>query len=178
MSENIYVSNATNVLKEVIVCSPKFYVFNAINEITKSWMEKGETEQNERMVAEWQTLVNAYRENGVIVHEVDAHKELEVQTFARDFGAMVKEGAIIGKFRHPARQKETEVYEQKLKELEKTKPNLKIACIIGPEGGLEEKEVETFKKNGAKVITLGNIIMRTETVSLNLLSIIMYEMHS
>ena len=40
MSENIYVSNATNVLKEVIVCSPKFYVFNAINEITKSWMEK------------------------------------------------------------------------------------------------------------------------------------------
>ena len=117
MSENIYVSNATNVLKEVIVCSPKFYVFNAINEITTSWMEKGETEQNERMVAEWQTLVNAYRENGVIVHEVDAHKELEVQTFARDFGAMVKEGAIIGKFRHPARQKETEVYEQKLKEL-------------------------------------------------------------
>lgn len=117
MSENVYVSNATNVLKEVIVCSPKFYVFNAINEITKSWMEKGETEQNERMVAEWQTLVNAYRENGVIVHEVDAHKELEVQTFARDFGAMVKEGAIIGKFRHPARQKETEVYEQKLKEL-------------------------------------------------------------
>ena len=117
MSENIYVSNATNVLKEVIVCSPKFYVFNAINEITKSWMEKGETEQNERMVAEWQTLVNAYRENGVIVHEVDDNKELQVQTFARDFGAMVKEGAIIGKFRHPARQKETEVYEQKLKEL-------------------------------------------------------------
>ena len=40
MSENIFVSNATNVLKEVVVCSPKFYVFNAINEITKSWMEK------------------------------------------------------------------------------------------------------------------------------------------
>lgn len=117
MSENIFVSNATNVLKEVVACSPKFYVFNAINEITKSWMEKGETEQNERMVAEWQTLVDAYKANEVIVHEVDAYKELEVQTFARDFGAMVKEGAIIGKFRHPARQKETEVYEEKLKEL-------------------------------------------------------------
>ncbi|AYQ24013.1 MULTISPECIES: dimethylarginine dimethylaminohydrolase family protein [Enterococcus] len=117
MSENIFVSNATNVLKEVVVCSPKFYVFNAINEITKSWMEKGEAEQNERMVAEWQTLVDAYKANEVIVHEVDAYKELEVQTFARDFGAMVKEGAIIGQFRHPARQKETEVYEEKLKEL-------------------------------------------------------------
>lgn len=117
MSKTTYVKNATNELKEVIVCSPKYYVFNAINEITKSWMEKGETEQNEQMVAEWETLVNAYRENGVTVHEVEAFKELEVQTFARDFGGMIKEGAIIGKFRHPARQKETEIYEAKLKEL-------------------------------------------------------------
>ncbi|MEG0284995.1 MULTISPECIES: dimethylarginine dimethylaminohydrolase family protein [Vagococcus] len=117
MNKTTYVKNATNELKEVIVCSPKYYVFNAINEITKSWMEKGETEQNEQMVAEWETLVNAYRENGVVVHEVEAFKELEVQTFARDFGGMIKEGAIIGKFRHPARQKETEIYEAKLKEL-------------------------------------------------------------
>lgn len=117
MSKDIYVRNATNVLKEVIVCSPKFYVFNPINEITKSWMEKGEVEQNELMVAEWQTLLDAYRDNGVVVHEVQAHKELEVQTFARDFGAMVKEGAIIGNFRHPERQKETKIYEAKLKEL-------------------------------------------------------------
>lgn len=117
MSEKIYVQNATNVLKKVIVCSPKYYVFNAINEITKSWMEKGETEHNELMVKEWQTLLDAYRANGVEVVEVEAHKELEVQTFARDFGAMVKEGAIVGKYRHPARQKETEVYEAKLKEL-------------------------------------------------------------
>ncbi|OJG56925.1 hypothetical protein RV08_GL002421 [Enterococcus mundtii] len=80
-------------------------------------MEKGEVEQNELMVAEWQTLLDAYRDNGVVVHEVQAHKELEVQTFARDFGAMVKEGAIIGNFRHPERQKETNIYEAKLKEL-------------------------------------------------------------
>ncbi|MGY3777824.1 dimethylarginine dimethylaminohydrolase family protein [Isobaculum melis] len=117
MSEKIYVRNATNELKKVIVCSPKYYVFNAINEITKEWMEKGETEQNDRMVSEWQTLIDAYQENGVEVIEVEAQQELEVQTFARDFGAMIKEGAIIGKFRHPARQRETAIYEAKLKEL-------------------------------------------------------------
>lgn len=117
MTEKVFVRNATNELKKVLVCSPKYYVFNAINEITKSWMEKGETEQNERMVSEWNTLIQGYKDNGVEVIEVEAHKELEVQTFSRDFGAMVKEGAIIGKFRHPARQKETEVYEAKLKEL-------------------------------------------------------------
>ncbi|WP_314067295.1 arginine deiminase family protein [uncultured Vagococcus sp.] len=112
-----YVKNATNPLKKVIVCPPTYYVFNGINEITKSWMAKGETEQNERMVDEWQTLVTAYEEAGVDVVEMFPDKELEVQTFSRDFGAMVKEGAIIGKFRHPARQRETEVYEATLKEL-------------------------------------------------------------
>lgn len=117
MSQAVFVCNATNVLKEVIVCSPKYYKFNAINEITKSWMEKGETEQNDLMVQEWQTLIDAYRQNGVHVVEMTANPELEVQTFARDFGAMIKEGAIIGRFRHPARQRETEVYEAKLKEL-------------------------------------------------------------
>lgn len=117
MTEKVYVRNATNELKKVIVCSPKFYKFNGINEITKSWMEKGEKEHNELMVKEWQTLIDAYKENGVEVVEMEPQPELEVQTFARDFGAMIKEGAIIGKFRHPARQKETAVYEAKLKEL-------------------------------------------------------------
>jgi N-dimethylarginine dimethylaminohydrolase len=116
-NEQVWVSNATNTLKKVLVCSPKYYVFNAINEITKSWMEKGETEQNEQMVKEWGYLIDAYKANGVEVVEVEAHQELEVQTFARDFGAMVKEGAIIGRFRHPARQQETAIYEAKLKEL-------------------------------------------------------------
>jgi N-dimethylarginine dimethylaminohydrolase len=115
--DKVWVSNATNTLKKALVCSPKYYVFNAINEITKSWMEKGETEQNDLMVKEWGYMMDAYRANGVEIVEVEAHKELQVQTFARDFGACVKEGAIIGRFRHPARQKETEIYEAKLKEL-------------------------------------------------------------
>nr|WP_276933897.1 arginine deiminase family protein [Globicatella sulfidifaciens] len=115
--DQIFVPNATGVLKEVIVSSPEFYVFNGINEITSSWMEKGEKEQNEVMVEEWRTLVQAYKDNGVTVHEVAADKRHEVMTFSRDFGAMIKEGAIIGKFRHPVRQGETEVYEAKLKGL-------------------------------------------------------------
>lgn len=67
-------------------------------------------------------------------------------------------------------------------ELEKlknsTKHNLKIAIVIGPEGGLEPKDVEQLKELGAKVITLGNRILRTETVALNMISIINYELES
>ncbi len=62
----------------------------------------------------------------------------------------------------------------KLKKLEKDKK--KIAIVIGPEGGLEEDEVKEIQENGAKVITLGKRILRTETVALNMISILMYEL--
>ena len=62
----------------------------------------------------------------------------------------------------------------KLKNLEKDKK--KIAIVIGPEGGLEEEEVKQLQENGAKVITLGKRILRTETVALNMISILMYEL--
>lgn len=64
----------------------------------------------------------------------------------------------------------------KLKEI--SYHNINIAIIIGPEGGLDEKEVKKLKQNGAKIVTLGNRILRTETVALNVLSIIMYELEN
>lgn len=56
-----------------------------------------------------------------------------------------------------------------------TKMELNIAIIIGPEGGIDISEVEFMEQKGAKVVSLGNRILRTETVALSLLSIIMYE---
>lgn len=67
---------------------------------------------------------------------------------------------------------------QVLQELHKNKVDcegLKIAIVIGPEGGLDDTEIEKFISNGAKVITLGNRILRTETASLAILSNIVYE---
>ena len=52
----------------------------------------------------------------------------------------------------------------------------KVAIVIGPEGGIEEEEINRLKENNAKIISLGNRILRTETVALNMLSIIMYEL--
>ena len=62
-------------------------------------------------------------------------------------------------------------------ELQKIKVNndAKIAILIGPEGGIEEEEINLLKKNGAKIISLGKRILRTETVALVVSSIIMYE---
>lgn len=62
-----------------------------------------------------------------------------------------------------------------IQKLKKSKLN-KIAIIIGPEGGVDLEEVEKAKQEGINIITLGNRILRTETVALNILSIIMYEL--
>lgn len=61
----------------------------------------------------------------------------------------------------------------KLKEL---KNEYKIACLVGPEGGLTKEEVLKLEENGAKVITLGNRILRTETVAMYIASTVMYEL--
>ncbi|MCR5147307.1 MAG: 16S rRNA (uracil(1498)-N(3))-methyltransferase [Clostridia bacterium] len=50
-----------------------------------------------------------------------------------------------------------------------------VAVIIGPEGGIDISEVEMMKDSKTRVISLGNRILRTETVALSVLSIIMYE---
>jgi len=52
---------------------------------------------------------------------------------------------------------------------------MKIGIIIGPEGGIEEKEVEQLSKAGVKIITLGKRILRTETASMAIISNIIYE---
>ena len=66
----------------------------------------------------------------------------------------------------------------KLKDILQEKGKINIALIIGPEGGLEEKDVELLKQSGAKIVTLGNRILRTETVALNMLSVIRYELET
>lgn len=57
----------------------------------------------------------------------------------------------------------------------KPKQKINIAVIIGPEGGIEEDEIEDLRNIGANVITLGKRILRTETAPIVISSVIMYE---
>lgn len=50
-----------------------------------------------------------------------------------------------------------------------------VGIIIGPEGGFEEEEINLASKSGAKVISLGNRILRTETAGMTVLSILMFK---
>lgn len=59
-----------------------------------------------------------------------------------------------------------------LKEIERGK---EIFFVVGPEGGFSEDEIERSKKDGFIPIGLGERILRAETASLCLLSILQYE---
>lgn len=57
-------------------------------------------------------------------------------------------------------------------------PGQSIGIFIGPEGGFEEKEVAAVIEEGAKPITLGRRILRTETAGLAILSVLMFQLEN
>lgn len=112
-----FVKNSINPLKKVLLCPPDYFEFEPINVITEDWLEKGEKVNKEICIKEHKELVQAYRENGVEVELMEPTKGLTYEIFARDFGACIAEGYIMGNFREPVRKGETEKYEAKMKEL-------------------------------------------------------------
>ncbi|MDI7261599.1 MAG: 16S rRNA (uracil(1498)-N(3))-methyltransferase [Thermodesulfobacteriota bacterium] len=65
---------------------------------------------------------------------------------------------------------------RRLKEvLRESKGGKEVFFVVGPEGGLSHEEVEEAKRMGFVPVTLGERILRSETASLCLLSILQYE---
>ena len=56
------------------------------------------------------------------------------------------------------------------------RPGQSVGVLIGPEGGFDRREVEACEEAGAKILTLGKRILRTETAAISMLSILMYEL--
>ncbi len=63
-----------------------------------------------------------------------------------------------------------------LKERLNTLTGTKIAILIGPEGGLDQSEVDDLVTSGALSTTLGKRILRTETAGFVAVSCIQYQM--
>lgn len=60
--------------------------------------------------------------------------------------------------------------------LQAVKPGEKLLIVFGPEGGLDEKEVERLLAQGFMTCSLGPRILRTETAPLYALSAISYQL--
>jgi 16S rRNA (uracil1498-N3)-methyltransferase len=64
---------------------------------------------------------------------------------------------------------------QTLKPLLKRESLVRVAVIVGPEGGFDPAEIDQLKIAGAEIVTLGNRIMRTETAGMAAVACIQYE---
>ena len=60
--------------------------------------------------------------------------------------------------------------------LKKIEKGQSVGIFIGPEGGFDKAEVQAAIEAGAKPITLGKRILRTETAGLCMLSVLMFYM--
>lgn len=70
-----------------------------------------------------------------------------------------------------------ELAENSLREVLKSHSDAShIAIMVGPEGGFEPKEVEMAQRRGAKVVSLGRRILRTETAAIVAVALVLYEL--
>lgn len=56
------------------------------------------------------------------------------------------------------------------------KAGMDIGILIGPEGGFDPEEIERLQKAGARTVSLGRRILRTETAGLSALTLCMYQL--
>ena len=59
------------------------------------------------------------------------------------------------------------------KALSGIKDGMSIGIFIGPEGGFDEKEIELAKEKGARIVSLGKRILRTETAAITAVAMCM-----
>ena len=63
--------------------------------------------------------------------------------------------------------------ESTINTLKQIKSGDSVAVFIGPEGGFDDKEISLLKDAGAKIVSLGKRILRTETATITAVSMLM-----
>ncbi|MGX7351886.1 nitrate reductase [Enterococcus canis] len=111
----MFVKNSTATLRRVLLTTPEYLEVEPIDVISSYWAEKGIDEA--QVAAEHQSLITAYRENGVSV-EVFQAGAFPNAVFARDCGFMLPDGVLLGNFREEIRHPEQAAYAEKFRQLE------------------------------------------------------------
>lgn len=121
-----------------------------------------DSERSQKKVERWQkiALEAAQQSKRDAVPKVEPVQGLQ-QALTNDYDLIIM-----------AYEGETQVT---LKDILAGKKYEKILLLIGPEGGFTEEEVELCRNKGARTVTLGRRILRTETAGLVALSCIFYE---
>ena len=134
-----------------------FYVYKAINSVIK------ENSKREKKLVRWQKIVKEASEQSKrcsipkVNDIIDLKRLCEIDSDLKILLSVNEKTKSIKKV---------------LKENRKCD---KIIIVIGPEGGLTKNEEETLIENGYIRTSLGGRVLRTETASLSVVSMINYE---
>ncbi len=142
-------------------------VYEVVPVATKRAVVKLDEKKALKKVARWQQIAESAAKQaarGYIprVHELMSYKEALSYAEALDL--------VLIPYELAEGMKETKEI------IEKILPGQSIGIFIGPEGGFEVEEVEDAISIGAKSITLGKRILRTETAGLTTLSVLMFHL--
>ena len=127
---------------------------------------KLDNKKEDKKIERWQKIAeSAAKQSGR-----DLIPKVEMPININDLCKMIKDfDAVILAYE----EEKENTLKNELKKLNKNE-SINIGVIIGPEGGIDKSEIEKLANAGAKVVTLGKRILRTETASLNIISNIMY----
>lgn len=141
--------------------------YQVIPVATKRAVVKLDAKKAKKKVERWQQIaVSAAKQAGRgIIPAVG-----EVCTYAQALKMAGELDVILIPYELAEGMKETK------KIISDIKPGQSVGIFIGPEGGFEEEEVERAVETGAKPVTLGKRILRTETAGLTILSVLMFHL--
>lgn len=125
-------------------------------------------DKRKKRVARWQSIAEAAAKQsrrGIIPQLHDILTMDQALTYAADQADL-----ILLPYECMAEEKENGTRSL----LEQLRPGQTAAVFVGPEGGFEESEVEEAVERGAKTISLGRRILRTETAAIAFLAFLIY----
>ena len=134
---------------------------------TRRCVVKLDNKKAEKKVFRWQQIAEsaAKQSKRMLVPEVHS-----VMSFKEALAYAEELDILLIPYELAKGMKETK---ELIRSIEKEKS---IGVFIGPEGGFEEQEVADAMEAGAKPITLGHRILRTETAGLAVLSVLMFQL--
>ena len=134
---------------------------------TRRCVVKLDNKKAEKKVSRWQQIAEsaAKQSKRMLVPEVHS-----VMTFKEALAYAKELDVLLIPYELAKGMKETKELIQAIE------PGKSIGVFIGPEGGFEEQEVADAMEAGAKPITLGHRILRTETAGLAVLSVLMFQL--
>ena len=111
----MFVKNSTGKLKQVLMSYPQYLSIEPINVISKHF--KDHQLDKKKIDEEFNLLVQTYQNLGIEVFFLPPSETYPDSVFARDLGACLKDGYILGRFKHEYRKNERKAYEKKMQEL-------------------------------------------------------------